>query len=79
MIKAHKVEVVVVAEVRDVVPKNEPLKIKWWPKASEDEEETIGEDPHLGVKTTRMFSAITVTNLDNMLQIVGTKLKSKPI
>ena len=50
MIKAHKVEVVVVVEVGDMVPNNEPLKIKWRPKASEDKDETIGEDLHLGVK-----------------------------
>ena len=43
MIEAHIVEVMVVVEVRDVVPKNEPLKIKWSSKASEVEDEVIGE------------------------------------
>ena len=66
-------------ESGDVVPNNESLKIKWRFKASEDEDETIREDSHLCVKTIRMFSAITVTSLGTMIQIVGTKLKSKPI
>ena len=72
MIKAHKAEVVVVIEAEDMVPNNEPLKIKWRPKASEDEDETIGEDPHMGMETT-------VTNLDTMLRVVSTRPKSKPI
>ena len=42
------VVVMVVAEAGDVVPNNEPLKIKWRPKALEVEDETIGEDSHLG-------------------------------
>ena len=40
------------AEAGDVVPNNEPLKIKWSSKASEVENEAIGEDLHVDVKTT---------------------------
>ena len=60
MIETHIVEVVVVAEVGDVVPNNEPLKIKWSSKASEVEDETTEEDLHLDVKITRTSNATTV-------------------
>ena len=72
MIKAHKVEVVIVIEVGDMVRNYELLKIKSRPNASEDEDETIREDPHMGMETT-------VTNLDTMLRVVSTRPKSKPI
>ena len=57
MIGAHIVEVVVVVEVGDVVPNNEPLKIKWSFKASEVEDGAIGKDLYLDVKTTRTSNA----------------------
>ena len=60
MIEGHIIEVVVVVEVGDVVPNNEPLKIKWSSKASEIEDEAIREDLHLNVKTTRTSNATTV-------------------
>ena len=63
MIKAHKVEVMALVEAGDMIPNNEPLKIKWRPNASDDEDETMGEDPHRGVEITRMFSVITVISL----------------
>ena len=56
MIEAHIVEVVVVVEVGDVVPNNEPLKIKCSSKASEVEDEAIGKDLHRDVETTRTLS-----------------------
>ena len=75
MIDAHIVEVVLVVEVRDVVPNNEPLKIKWRFKASKVEDEAIGKDLHLDVKITRTSNATTVKNLDTMPRIAGTELK----
>ena len=75
MIEAHIVDVVVVVEVGDVVPINEPLKIKWSSKTSEVEGEAIGEDLHLDVKITRSSNATTVKNLDIIPQIAGTELK----
>ena len=41
MIETHIL--VVVVEIGDVVPNNEPLKIKWRSKASEVEDEAIGK------------------------------------
>ena len=79
MIVAHIVEVVVVAEAGDVVPNNEPLKIKWSSKASEVEDEAIGEDLHLGEEPIRTSNATTVKNLDTMPRIAGTELKILPI
>ena len=72
MIEAHIIEVVVVVEVGDMVPNNEPLKIKWSSKAAEVEDEAIGKDLHLDVETTRMSNVTTVKNLDTMPQIAGT-------
>ena len=74
MIEAHIVEVVV--EVGDVIPNNEPLKIKWRSKASEVEDEAIGEDLYLDVKTTRTSNATTVKNLNTMPQIASIELKT---
>ena len=79
MIEAHIVKVVVVVEVGDMVPNNKHSKSSGNSKLQEDEDEAIGEDPHLGMKTIRMFSAVTITSLGTMLQIVGTKSKSKQI
>ena len=62
----------VMAEARDVVPNNEPLKIKWRFKASKVEDEAIGEDLYLDVETTRTSNATTVRNLDTMPRITGT-------
>ena len=59
MTEAHIVEVVIVVEVRDVVPNNKPLKIKWRSKASKVEDEAIREDSHLDIETTRMSYATT--------------------
>ena len=60
MIEARIVEVMVVVEVGDVVPNNEPLKIKWRSKASEVEDEAIEEDSHPDVETTRTSNVTTV-------------------
>ena len=79
MIEAHIVEVVVMVQAGDVVPNNEPFKIKQSSKASEVKNEAIGEDLHLDMKITRTSSATTVKNLDTMLQITGTELKILPI
>ena len=79
MIEAHILEVVVVVEVGGVVPNNEPLKIKWSSRASEVEDEAIGEDLHLNVKIIRTSNATTVKNLDTMPRITGIELKIFPI
>ena len=52
MTETHIVKVMVMVKAGEVVPNNEPLKIKRKSKASEVEEEAIKEDSHLGVKTT---------------------------
>jgi len=44
----------VVVEARDVVPYKEPLKIKWRSKASEVEDEAIGEYSHLDWKQEKL-------------------------
>jgi len=79
MIETYIVKIMVVVEVWDIVPNNESLKIKWKSKASEVEDEAIGEDSHLDVETTRTSIATTVKNLDTMPQIAGTELKILPI
>jgi len=79
MIEAYISEVVIVIEVGDVVPNNEPLKIKWSSKASEVEDEVIGEDLYLDMKTIRTSNATTVKNLDTVPWIAGTRLKILPI
>ena len=67
------------AEVGDVILNNEPLKIKWISKASEVEDEAIGEDLHLDVEIIRTSNATTVKNLNTMPRIAGTELKILPI
>ena len=79
MIETYIVKIMVMVEVGDIVPNNESLKIKWKSKASEIEDEAIGEDSHLDVETTRTSIATTVKNLDTMPQIAGTELKILPI
>ena len=79
MIEAHIVEIVVMVEVGDVIPNNEPLKIKWSSKASEVEDEVIGEDLYLDMKTIRTSNATTVKKLDTMPRIASTELKILPI
>ena len=75
MIETHIVEIVVMVEVGNMIPNNEPLKIMWRSKASEVEDEAIREDSHLDVKIIRTFNATTVKNLDTMLRIAGIELK----
>jgi len=55
MIEAYIVEVVVIVEVWDMVPNNESFKIKWRSKDSEAEDEEIGKDSYLDVKTIRTY------------------------
>ena len=66
-------------EAGDIVPNNEPLKIRWSSKALEVEDEAIREDSHLDVEIKRTSNTTTVKNLDTMLRIAGTELNILPI
>ena len=77
MIEAHIVGAVVVEEIGDVVPNNEPFKIKWNSKASEVEDEAIGEAVTC---STHLLNRYTMRALKlNVLVVFTSRCKSSSV